>query len=139
MPTSDADAYMKAQSCRVCPASDKAVKALEYARGLLSEERRLQRAHLLKRPRADIGPVAISADAALGCCLPMHPIPHQGYDVADDVTEDRRHKDKRNGCGEIKGAYLDSKMDHVCPEDEVIEELSQSGLSEFLCEAGYPS
>jgi len=51
MPTSDADAYMKAQSCRVCLASDKAVKALEYARGLLSEERRLQRAHLLKRPR----------------------------------------------------------------------------------------
>ena len=115
MPTSDADAYMKAQSCRVCLASHKAVKALEYARGLLSEERRLQRAHLLKRPRADIGPVAISADAALACCLPMHPIPHQGCDVADGVTEDCRYYDKHNRRGEIKGTYLDSKMDHVCP------------------------
>ena len=54
----------------------------------------------------------------------MHPIPHQGSDVANDVTEDRRHNDKRNGCGKIKGTYRDSKIDNVCPEDKVIEDLS---------------
>jgi len=55
----------------------------------------------------------------------MHPIPHQGSDVADDVPEDRGHNYKRDGCGEIERTHLNCKMDHVCPEYKVIEGLAQ--------------
>jgi len=91
--------------------------------------RALHKARLVVRVASSQAP-GVRARSGQGVSA-MHPIPNQRSDLADGVTEDRRHNVKRDGCGQIERTYRDSKMDHVSPEDTASHD-SRSAAPAFL-------